>query len=347
MVWFKRFVWLFLALLVVVAAAAGIYINRTFPALDGELRAAGLKAQVSVTRDAADVTHIKAQTPQDAWFAIGYVHAQERGWQLEFNRRVMHGELSEAFGAATLETDKLLRTLGIMQAAERQWQALPAEGKSAMQAYSDGINAFYAQPSRFSGQALSPEFHILGVKPGGSAGKSWTPQDSIGWSLMMALDLSGNWGNEFARLSAAKGLSTAQLWQLFTPYPGEQPASKTDFAKLYGDLGVYKAAKSDAIKTGAYCARIHWSGCQFDTLKTAKTAQNEAFLASNLTNNLTRDITDWGTSLGTIDGKGSNNWVVAGNRSTSGKPLLANDPHLGLSAPAIWYFAHLEAPGLN
>ena len=199
-----------------------------------------MKAPVSVTRDAADVTHIKAQSPSDAWFAIGYVHAQERGWQLEFNRRVMHGELSEAFGATTLETDKLLRTLGIMQAAKRQWQALPAEGRDAVQAYSDGINAFYAQSS----QALSPEFHILGIKPGGSLGKPWTPQDSIGWSLMMALDLSGNWGNEFARLSALKNLNTAQLWQLFTPYPGEAPASKVDFAKLYANLGVYKAPQN-------------------------------------------------------------------------------------------------------
>lgn len=96
------------------ACATGIYVNRTFAVLDGEVKVAGLKAPVSVTRDAADVTHIKAQSPADAWFSIGYVHAQERGWQLEFNRRVMHGELSEAFGAATLETDKLLRTLGIM-----------------------------------------------------------------------------------------------------------------------------------------------------------------------------------------------------------------------------------------
>ncbi|MGB4116431.1 MAG: penicillin acylase family protein [Polaromonas sp.] len=342
MVWFKRFFWLVLALLIVLAAASGIYINRSFPALSGELKVNGLKAPVSVTRDAADVTHIKAQSPVDAWFAIGYVHAQERGWQLEFNRRVMHGELSEAFGTATLDTDKLLRTLGIMQAAERQWQGLPAEGKNAMQAYSDGINAFYEQSS----QALSPEFHILGVKPGGKAGKPWTPQDSIGWSLMMALDLGGNWGNEFARLSALKNLSTAQLWQLFTPYPGEQPASKVDFAKLYAELGVYKSS-TNAIKTGAACARIHWSECQFDGQKPLKTAQNDTFLASNLTKDLTRDITDWASSLGTVDGKGSNNWVVAGNRTTSGKPLLANDPHLGLSAPAIWYFAHLEAPGLN
>ena len=328
--WFKRFLWLVLALLVMVACAAGVYVNRTFAALDGELKAAGLKAPVQVARDAADVTHISAQTPGDAWFAVGYVHAQERGWQLEFNRRVMHGELSEAFGPATLDTDKLLRALGIMQAAERQWQGLPAEGRDALQAYSDGINAFYAQ----SKQALSPEFHVLGVRPGGSSGKPWTPLDSMGWSLMMALDLGGNWGTEFARLSAAKGLTTAQLWQLFTPYPGEAPASKVDFATLYKDLGVYKP---DAIKTGA--ARAGFPSA---------TGQKESALVANLTPNFTASLTanihDWGNSLGTVDGKGSNNWVVPGNRSTSGKPLLANDPHLGLSAPAIWYFAHVQAP---
>ena len=337
--WFKRILWLLFALLVLLACAVGVYVNRAFPALDGELTAVGLGAPVSVARDAFDVTHIKAQTPRDAWFAIGYVHAQERGWQLEFNRRVMHGELSEAFGPATLETDKLLRTLGIMQAAERQWQGLPVEGRDAMQAYSDGINSFYAG----SAQALSPEFHILGIKPGGSSGKPWTPQDSIGWSLMMALDLSGNWGTEFARLSALKTLNTAQLWQLFTPYPGEAPASKVDFAKLYGELGVFKTSAPNAIKIGAFTDHIHLAQGQFNGEKTLKPSQNDSFLTSRLTSN----ITEWGSSLGTIDGKGSNNWVVAGSMSTSGKPLLANDPHLGLSAPAIWYFAHLEAPGVN
>ena len=351
MTWFKRLLWLFFAVMLLLGCAAGIYVNRAFPALDGELKAAGLRAPVSVARDAADVTHIKAKTPGDAWFAIGYVHAQERGWQLEFNRRVMHGELSEAFGAATLETDKLLRILGIMHAAERQWQALPAEGRDAMQAYSDGINSFYTS----STQALPPEFHILGIKPGGSSGKPWTPQDSIGWSLMMALDLSGNWGNEFARLSALKTLNTAQLWQLFTPYPGEEPASKVDFAKLYRELGVYRTAakyasdvsKPDALKTGADNDRTHWANGQFDAEKGLRSGQKDTFLTSGLTKDFTKDLTDWGTSLGTIDGKGSNNWVVSSSRSTSGKPLLANDPHLGLSAPAIWYFAHLEAPGLN
>jgi len=324
MVWIKRFFGGVLLLVLLLAAAIGIYVYRSFPALDGELKVGGLSAAVSVARDGADVTHIKAQSPRDAWMALGYVHAQERGWQLEFNRRVMHGELSEVLGEATLDTDKLMRTLGIMEAAQRQWQVLPTEAKQALQAYSDGINAFYAG----SAQALSPEFHILGVKPGGS-GQPWTPQDSVGWALMMALDLGGNWGNEFARLSAAKVLSTEELWQLFTPYPGEAPASKTDFAKLYAELGVFR---SNAIKTGAADARQKRAGGIFGI----KNAANAELLAL--------DINDWAANIGNVEGKGSNNWVLAGSHTASGKPLLANDPHLGLSAPAIWYFARLQAP---
>ncbi|GAB3484133.1 penicillin acylase family protein [Polaromonas eurypsychrophila] len=325
MVWIKRLLGGVLLLVLLLAAAIGIYIYRSFPALDGELKVGGLSAAVNVARDGADVTHIKAQSPRDAWMALGYVHAQERGWQLEFNRRVMHGELSEVLGEATLDTDKLMRTLGIMAAAQRQWQVLPAEAKQALQAYSDGINAFYAG----SAQALSPEFHILGVKPCGS-GRPWTPQDSVGWALMMALDLGGNWGNEFARLSAAKVLSTEQLWQLFTPYPGEAPASKTDFARLYAELGVFRP---DAIKTGASGARFERAGGLSDAEEPATSA-----------NLLALDINDWAANIGNVEGKGSNSWVLAGTHTASGKPLLANDPHLGLSAPAIWYFARLQAP---
>jgi penicillin amidase len=323
-VWIKRFFGGVLLLLLLLAAAIGIYVYRSFPALDGELRVSGLAAAVTVARDSADVTHVKAQSPRDAWMALGYVHAQERGWQLEFNRRVMHGTLSEVLGEATLDTDKLMRTLGIMEAAQRQWQGLPAEAKQALQAYSDGINAFYAG----SAQALSPEFHILGVKPGGS-GQPWTPQDSVGWALMMALDLGGNWGNEFARLSAAKVLSTQELWQLFTPYPGEAPASRTDFAKLYAGLGVFR---QDAIKTGAASPRPERAGGLFGLKKQV----SDEVLAA--------DINDWAANIGNVEGKGSNNWVLAGSHTASGKPLLANDPHLGLSAPAIWYFARLHAP---
>jgi len=116
------------ALLLLVLLACAIYVWRTFPSLDGELKAAGLAAPVQVRRDASDVTHIEAQSVQDAYYALGWVHAQERSWQLEFNRRVMHGELSEVFGPAALETDKLIRSLGIVQAAEAQWQKASPEG---------------------------------------------------------------------------------------------------------------------------------------------------------------------------------------------------------------------------
>ncbi|SFU47222.1 penicillin amidase [Polaromonas sp. YR568] len=325
MIWFKRLFTGLLVLVLLAAAALAVYAYRAFPVLDGELQAAGLQGPVALERDKADVTHIKAQSPHDAWFALGYVHAQERGWQLEFNRRVMHGELSEAFGPATLETDKLLRTLGVVRAAERQWQNLPAEGRDAMQAYSDGINAFYANSS----QALSPEFHILGVKPGGPSGKAWSPTDSLAWSLMMALDLGGNWGTEFARLYAARTLKTAELWQLFPPYPGEQPASDVDFSKLYADLGVYRAGTPAATQKVSAYDRIH--------IPEASSAETP----------LVAGVNDWAATLGQADGKGSNNWVVAGSHSRTGKPLLANDPHLGLSAPAIWYFARLQAEGLD
>lgn len=304
-----KFTLLGLAAIVALAAgAAGIYVARSFPTLDGEIKAPGLAAPVQVRRDASDVTHIEAQSMADAYFALGWVHAQERGWQLEFNRRVMHGRLSELFGAATLDTDRTLRKLGVMRAAQAQWGKLPQHAQNLLQAYARGINTFHAT----GGQALPPEFHVLGARPG-----EWTPQDSIGWAIMMALDLGGNWGTEFARLSALQRLDTAQLWQLMPPYPGEQPATRVDLAGLYRGLGVYRAnADGKTAQAGPAATEVAaWPA-----------------------------LDAWTRGLGHLEGIGSNNWVVAGSRTQSGKPLLANDPHLGLSAPAIWYFARLKAP---
>ncbi len=303
------------ALLVLLLLAAAVYVWRSFPQLDGEIRAPGLAAPVLVRRDPSDVTHIKAQSIADAYFALGWVHAQERGWQLEFNRRVMHGELSEVLGPATLETDQLLRTLGIMRSAQAQWERLPPEGKALLQAYADGINGFHAH----AGQALPPEFHLLGIEPG-----AWQPQDSVGWSLMMALDLGGNWGNEFARLSALQRIDTKALWQLMPPYPGEQPATAVDLAALYRGLGVYRNSETAAVRTSEKAS---------DTAPTSAIALVDA-----------AQINEWARGLGDPGGKGSNDWVVAGSHTESGKPLLANDPHLALASPAIWYFARLEAP---
>jgi penicillin amidase len=317
----KKLGWLLAVLLLAAAVALGIYAHRSQTQVDGELLLKGLHAAVKVHRDASDVTHILASDPRDAWMAMGYVHAQERGWQMEFNRRIMRGTLSEVLGAATLSTDRTLRALGVHRAAQAQWAGASAEAKAATVAYSQGVNAFFADRQ----QALSPEFQVFGIDPRAeaAAGKYWEPVDSVAWSIMMALDLGGNWGNEIARLTALQVLDTQGLWQLFPPYPGEAPAATADLAKLYQSLGVF----SSEVKTA---------------VAPLPQARGTSLMAQ-----IGRDIQEWTHELGNMEGKGSNNWVVDGRRTVSGKPLLANDPHLGLSAPAIWYFAHLQAPDVD
>ncbi|TYK73682.1 penicillin acylase family protein [Comamonas sp. Z3] len=295
-------------LVLLAGAALAVYGVRAQPHLDGKLVLDGLERSVWVRRDDSDVTHISADSPQDAWRALGFVHAQERGWQLEFNRRLMQGRLSETLGPATLEMDKLMRALDIHGAGRRQYAALPPAVQEALQAYSQGIAAFHARPA----QAAAPEFLLLGTRAG-----SWEPEDTVGWALMMALDLGGNWGNEFARLNLLQVLSTEQLWQLMPAYPGEPPATAVDLASLYRQLGVYREADAQP-RVSAPAGQIQSALQQW----AASTARD----------------------MGTNDGLGSNNWVVAGSKTRSGKPLLANDPHLGLSAPAIWYFARLQSP---
>lgn len=300
-------------LVLLAGAALAVYGMRAQPRMDGKLVLAGLERSVWVRRDESDVTHISARSPQDVWRALGFVHAQERGWQLEFNRRLMQGRLSEILGPATLELDKLMRALDIHGAARRQYAALPPSVQEALQAYSQGIAAFYARPS----QAAAPEFLLLGTRAGAGGPSTWEPEDTVGWALMMALDLGGNWGNEFARLNLLQVLSTEQLWQLMPAYPGEQPATALDLASLYRQLGVYRQEDAKP-KVSAPDGQIE--------------SALQQWAAS-----MARD-------MGSNDGLGSNNWVVAGSKTRSGKPLLANDPHLGLSAPAIWYFARLQSP---
>ncbi|MDA8453363.1 penicillin acylase family protein [Acidovorax sp. GBBC 3334] len=323
------------ALPLLAGAGAAVYVQKSFPALDGRTAAPGLRAPVQVRRDTADVTHIQASSPQDLWFGLGYVHAQERSWQLEFNRRLMHGRLSEVFGPATLETDKLMRALDIMGAARRQYAGLPAVAQEALQAYSRGIQRFHQGRT----QALPPEFLLLGVTPGEDEDAAWLPEDSVGWALMMALDMGGNWGQEFARLSLARVLDTDRLWQALPPYPGEPPATSTDLAALYRGLGIYRAGEGAAPPQGLS------PGASAPAQASAAVPAPRALA---LLGDGARQWLEWSQALvrdaGTNEGKGSNNWVVAGERTASGKPLLANDPHLGLSAPAIWYYAALHSP---
>ena len=326
----KRIGYLLVLVLLAGALAAAVYGLRSQAEMDGELQIPGLRGQVQIHRDASDVTHVLANDPRDVWMAMGYIHAQERGWQMEFNRRIMRGTLSEIFGAATLSTDQTLRALGIHRTAAIQMAGISDEARAALEAYSRGVNAFFAHRK----QALSPEFQIFRIDPRqqAEAGTYWEPVDSLAWSLMMALDLGGNWGNEVARLTSLQTLDTQALWQLFPPYPGEAPAATADLAGLYRSLKVFNPEQTAAQK-------VSWREEREEREEGASRQDDQAYGDS-----VGMAMRAWSSDLGNYEGKGSNNWVVDGSRSLSGKPLLANDPHLGLSAPAIWYFARMKAP---
>ncbi len=286
MKWIARTL-LVLALALGLGLAGGyIWLRQSLPQLDGTLALPGLKAPVEIVRDRYGVPHIYAASVDDAQFALGFVHAQDRLWQMEMNRRIGAGRLSEALGPATLDADKFLRTLGVRRVAEATLKALDAATQSGLAAYAAGVNAYLAQRSG----PLPPEFLLTGVRP-----EPWQAADSVAWIKMMAWDLGGNWRSELLRLRLSKKLSSEQIAEFLPPYPGDAPLVLADYAKLYRELDTEKLA---------------------------------AFAIPGL-----------------AEGGASNNWVIAGSRSASGKPLLANDPHLGLAAPAVWYFAHLSAPG--
>ena len=295
----------FAALVLIVIAAAGGYfhLRQSQPEEEGEVRLAGLAKPAEVLRDGYGVPHISAQSFADALYALGYVHAQDRLWQMEVNRRTAAGRLAEAFGEDALETDRFLRTIGIRRAAEANFKHLDAETQSLLESYAAGVNAFLG-----SKPVLPIEFWMTGVNP-----EPWTPADSLGWVKMMAWDLGGNWRSELLRLRLSKTLPNARLNELLPPYPGESYPELPDLRQLYSSL------ERDSVRL-ANRDSPHFSHLQM-------------------------------RKMGTVPiysaGLGSNNWVVAGAKSATGKPLLANDPHLGLTAPAVWYFAHLSAPGVD
>jgi penicillin amidase len=297
--WIKRALWGVLGLVVLGLGAAWVYSQRVLPQVDGELRLSGLKGEVRIERDEHGIPSIRAQSLDDLAFGLGVAHAQDRLWQMETHRRIGSGRLAEAFGEAAVDTDRVLRALGVRRAAQAQWDNTKGEARELLLAYSRGVNATVKQAMR----ARPPEFVLLGLQP-----EEWGPVDSIAWSIMMAWDLGANWNNELLRLRLSTQLTKDRIDDVLPPYPGEKPLETMDYAAYYRSLKLTdKLAGLDAM-TQQLLAAAPPSG---------------------------------------IEGEGSNNWVLSGSRTTTGSPLLANDPHLKLSAPALWYFARLEMPGLK
>ncbi len=297
--------WIVGIALVLCIAITTFYFYSSHFFLSGKHSIQGLGDSVVITFDDADIPHIKANSQADALFALGYLHASERSWQMEINRRLSSGRLSEILGSDTVSIDRFIRTLGIKRAAEHQFDRYPIAAKRLLQAYADGVNAGNAN----LGWALPVEYFLTGSKPG-----HWSPTDSVAWMLMMAYDLGGNWQKELQRLELSQFLTTKEIWEVMPPYEMDEPVTTMDFAKIYRDLNVFsQQSRSQDGKS--------------KTLPSTELSHIEL--------------------PGGKDGIGSNNWALSGKLTASGKPLLANDPHLGLSAPAIWYFAHLDAPGMN
>jgi penicillin amidase len=279
----------FLVVFLLILAVAGfIYLRSSLPKLNGNLKLQGLRDSVEIIRDRNAVPHIYASSKDDAYFALGFVHAQDRLWQMEFQRRVGAGRLSEVVGEAALNTDKFLRTLGVYHYAQLAVETLDDESKQVLESYVAGINS-YLQTRK---GPLPPEFLVLRHKP-----EPWQAADVVVWAKMMAWDLSGNWDDELLRARMSNHLSPQHIAELYPMYPSNAPIVLPDYKTLYQDLPL------DEI---------------------------------------------WGISIKPEPpGAGSNNWVLAGHKTATGQPMLANDPHLGLGAPSLWYFAHLSMPGLE
>ncbi|TXL62388.1 penicillin acylase family protein [Aeromicrobium terrae] len=259
-----------------------VTVRKSFPDTTGEVRITGLHGDVVIKRDAWGVPQVYAADERDLFFAQGYVHAQDRFYEMDFRRHVTAGRLAELVGEDAVDTDEFVRTLGWRRVAQQEYEQLDANTRSLLQAYSRGVNSYIEGKS---GSELSLEYAILSLKGSEYRPEPWSPVDSVAWVKAMAWDLRSNMSDEIDRSLMAQHMPRAMVEQLYPDAP-----------------------------------RLHRPIVGTDALKKASQAAEEI-----------------PTLLGIEDGIGSNSWVVDGRHSTTGRPILANDPHLAPSMPGIWY----------
>ena len=280
---------------------------RSFPQIDGELTMTGLDGAVDIYRDGMGVPHIYATTMHDLFFAQGYVHAQERFWQMDFWRHIGSGRLSEMFGEGQLETDMFLRTLGWRQTAEAEYAALGPESKAILDSYAAGVNAYISEREPVQ---ISLEYLILtGILNPNYTIEPWTPVHSLTWGKAMAWDLGGNMDSEIERAILLKTLTPEQLADLYPAYPDKYPVIVPEIGE--NASGVESQASKIVPEL------------QLSSITLQSVADNIALLDSILGPR--------GSEIG------SNSWTVSGDLTSTGKPLLANDMHLGIQMPSIWF----------
>ncbi len=309
---------LLVALVLIVAIIVFSNTRAPFPKVSGRVSVPGLEDTVEIYRDEMGIPHIYAENEHDLYFAQGYAHAQDRFWQMEWWRHVGLGRVSEIAGSGTVEIDKFIRTMGWNRLAENTlayYEEEQPEYMDILEAYSAGVNA-YIDANR---DDLSLNMTILGLVNEPWEIEPWTPLNTISWGVVMSDDLSGNWNNEVARAELIQKLGEARVATLLPGYPYDnRPVMVPTDAMPFLD--------SDSTDNPTSTTRIEWENVQTTLVGT---------------------IPPNGFAFGSETFVGSNNWVVSGEHTESGQPLLANDPHLGIQMPSIWYEAGLHMPGMD
>jgi penicillin amidase len=203
-------------ILVLGCSALFVVVMGSLPRIDGRNPVSGLQLKTTIIRDGIGIPKIIAETRHDAYFAMGWVHAQDRLWQMEAQRRLGAGRLAEIVGEPGLGSDRYMRTLGLYQAAERSLGALSEPTRAALQSYADGVNAWVSQ----NNYRLPPEFSILGFQP-----EPWKPADSVVWQKIMAMTLTGNWHDDILRAQLGRTLDAKRLQELFPGTPSDAPVT--------------------------------------------------------------------------------------------------------------------------
>ncbi len=320
-------------ILALLAAGLVLFLRRSLPQTQGTVRLIGLKDQVEVIRDRWGVPHIYADSAEDLFFAQGYVHAQDRLWQMELQRRAGSGRLSEITGEATLEIDRFLRVIGLNRAAQAEALRIAAEDEETqrvLESYVAGVNAYLASQQ---GQ-LPVEFSLLRFQP-----EPWQPVDIVYLSKMIAWNLSCNWATELLRARLAAKLGADLAGNLEPPFPRENPPI------VHGPTELGQADR--AIPEQALPPPNGWgSEALRDALRLVEEIPRGRSFSKGPLSPDAKDPLPPAPGVASVAG-GSNQWVVAGPRSATGRPLLANDTHLQISMPAGWYEIHLIGGGYS
>lgn len=243
-----RFVLAIVFPLVLLLGAASAYFWRSLPVANEQRALQGITAVINVTRDSQGVPRIAAETDDDVFFAMGYLHAQDRMWQLEVQRRIAQGRLSELFGREALQKDLLLRTLGLYQTVPQSWAALDTPAQKSLQAYANGVNAWLA-----SKPVLPPEFAAFQIAP-----QPWTVYDSLAWIKVFSLNLSGNFNSEITHFVAAQVLSPAQMASFFRSSAPPPKVADNNRAGLLGLGTVFNSLETSLGLTGRFVGSNAW-----------------------------------------------------------------------------------------